>query len=241
MTAAPSTNRGDLPASTCRQLRCELLKQLREAPGVDVTVARGVAATLRSACGRSVTHTDVRRVLPTLQPIGRFDHIDLSGDDGGTDGIEAMLPVPEELDGAFWSSVGFAMYPYVLDIRSGTRPDHLEVHLLSDGRNDWWYTVPVSNYGGGWELGPPTRPSRLARRREISTLIRSADCAIADPFEVRTSLTGVDYQWAAHQARLHGLVTRHRPGRLRSLTGDDPSANDSRKRSVGADRDGVGR
>jgi hypothetical protein len=159
---------------------------LREQVSLDSGTALAIVRALRRTGPTTVDGAQVRRVFPELRWMRPMGPVDLRDEEQATETFEQHLSVPEEMGPRFWARAGFRVHPLVVDLHSGTRYHHVELHLLTDGRRDWWFTYPATNYAGGWEIGPSTRTSRRARLAALRCFIGDAYGWVMTPDEVRT-------------------------------------------------------
>jgi len=167
---------------------------------------------LRSVLARSGCSTSLRSV-PVPDP-------DLCGGEEPAivELVEAILSVPEQLPPAFWARAGMAVFPNVVELRSSSEFESVKLHLLTDGRRDWWFLVPNTSSGEGYLIGPPSPASLAARRKEIAEVVAMGDGWLCEVAEVHTSLRGPDRKWLAEFAQRFGASLVRTRGRLVHLT-----------------------
>ncbi len=169
--------------------------------------------------GPSVRASQINATFPELR--ASFDgsistaDLALNADDEVQEIADALVGCPDELPKRFWQRLGMTMHRNVVVIHSAVRHHHVDLQLLTDGKHDWFFLWWDTNYAGDeYTIGPPTKASRVARKKEILWFAGQADALVSVPGNLTTSLAKEDLQWLRESQDLPVVFRRGTLARL---------------------------
>jgi hypothetical protein len=186
-----------------------LRRALRDHEHIELALQDAILATLRVS-GRVVTGaTVVQRFAEFRAAVAADASFDLDSEDDSwalyehiSDGV---LAAPERAPRRFWARAGMTAYPDIVTLQDSVRSQFVDLHLISDDRQDWFYVLAHTSVGAGYDTGA-SRASRRAGRREILSFVNDAGGWLSNPGWVETSLTGADLVWLRGGAAARGAV-----------------------------------
>lgn len=156
--------------------------------------------SLSADAGPEVTAAQINRVFPELRATfgGAVATAALGWqiDDDGQEVADALVGYPDEIPRSFWPRLGLTIHLRVATLHSATNMHYVDLHLLTSGRQDWFFCNWSTNVcGGEYAIGRPTSSTRVARRSEILDFAAQADGWLACPGHLTTSLSTDDLRW----------------------------------------------